>query len=134
MVYDLSLDAGTITKEAGITLTKFQRVVDNVQVMVDDVQLFVQDVIDDGETAEALKTTLANVQSSTRELSDVIELVRTEFPFSADSFEGLFNTMDSIQKINEDIKRSKEWAKRWKSSPNGDYHITWFLRLQVHFS
>ncbi|NLY10974.1 MAG: MCE family protein [Firmicutes bacterium] len=112
MVYDLSLDAGTITKEAGITLTKFQRVVDNVQVMVDDVQLFVQDVIDDGETAEALKTTLANVQSSTRELSDVIELVRTEFPFSADSFEGLFNTMDSIQKINEDIQALKGMGEK----------------------
>lgn len=108
----ISGNTSQIMEETALTLVKVQGVVHGIQALVDDVQLFVDDIIDEGETAQAVRKTLSNIQKSTDELDATLSLVKEEVPLTKETFDDLRNTMTSIQKINEDIQTLKGMGEK----------------------
>lgn len=104
--------------------------------LVTTVRDFLDDVLEDGEVAVALRATLEEIQKTAENINESLELVITELPLTKETFEGLQNTMVSIQKINTDIQNLKGMGEKVKIA--SDWGLAYSfgsnrLMADVHF-
>lgn len=120
----LNVEVAQISAETSASIAQFQTVLAGLSETMDSINYFVDDLVDDGSLATSIKATLANVEKSTQQLSETLELIINEVPLTAETFEGFTDTMASIQKINEDIQTIRGMGEkvdvesRWALSYN----------------
>lgn len=112
LAVDFKQDLSQLSQDSFIVFGKIQEIATSVQYTVDNINAFVDDMFDDGTTASSLKFTLANIQESTDELTNVLRNITGDLPLNATTLDELKSTMTSIQKINSDIQNLKGMGEK----------------------
>ncbi len=108
----LSLDASVLTEDTMQLLRRVDTAVESLELMIRDVHGFVDDVTAEGETAQSIRRTLAVVERTADEIGGTMELINQEIPHAVGMFEGLRGTMESIRKLDEDLRTVRTWGEQ----------------------
>ena len=103
----LSGDTSRLMNETERTLVQVQSSLAGVDGLIVELQSIVEDFADDGASVASLQTIIKNLETSTETIREVLETVQTELPLDAETFEDIRLTMDSIQKLNQDVQALK---------------------------
>lgn len=124
MVVQLNTDVQSFSNESLEALSNIKSIVSGVEQSIARINLFIDDVTAEGETAENLRTTLANIETGTSELAQLITRVSDSFSSDTGVFANLQDTMSTIQKLNEDIEKVKTMGEKVEIRSNWSAHYS----------
>lgn len=119
MVAQINVDVQSFSRETLVALQDIQSIVTGVDESIARINLFIDDVTAEGETAANIRATLANIEAGTQKLAELLSKVSDSFDSDTGVFVQLQETMDTIQKLNEDIERVKTMGEKV------DIHSKW---------
>ncbi len=100
-------DTHSLARETEQVMLQVQKSLQGIDAVVSDVHIFLDEMTADGHTAQSLKVVLDNLESSTSTVRLALEAIEDGLPLDAEMFGEIRQTMDSIQKINQDIQAIK---------------------------
>lgn len=103
-IADIRQDTHSLAKETENVMLQVQASLQGIDAIVSDVQGFLNDVTAQGRTAQSLTAVLDNLEASTGTIRWALETIEDGLPLDSEMFVEIRQTMDSIQKINQDIQ------------------------------
>lgn len=124
MIVQLNADVQSFSGESLLALNNIKSIVAGVEQSIASINLFIEDVTAEGETAQNLRTTLANIEAGTGELTQVLTKISTSISSDSGVFSDLQDTMATIQKLNEDIEKVKTMGEKVNIKSNWSAHYS----------
>lgn len=112
MVAELNQNVSKFSQETFTAVEDIKLIASGIEHTVSSINLFIDDIVAEGDTADNLKSTLANIQDGTKELVDLLELVTVNITSETGPITELQTAMTSIQKLNTDIENIRTMGEK----------------------